>query len=366
MLSKRSTRNMVRWVRNNPSSYAIAAGLGNMAARGVKRARTSYASYTSTRKRGTSGIGITTQHDRRPVYRKRRMPANRRRRWKRFVNKVNFVNEKDMGTRSVVFSTAIAQYNTTLGDHGVISLNLYGQKAPAYPYNGDLYNIAGLENSGDPTAAAGSTVSKMAHIRFQSAVLDITLRNNSTYRAEADGTFSLDGRAALEVDVYEIYCREDFSTSGTNYQTLGEAIQNETNQELKIGGAGDPIAISKRGVTPWETPTALSRLGIKILKKTKYFIPNSNTITYQLRDPKRRSCLLRELRDEESANKPRWTKWVFIVYKLVPGLTVGLGADSYQEQIAVGVSRKYTYKVEGVAENRHRYISQGVSILSPN
>lgn len=365
MLGKRSTRNMVRWARNGPTSYAIASGLGNLAGRAYKKYRSG--SYTTTLrgKRPTSGVGVTTQHDQRRVYRKRRMPTYRRRRWKKFVRQVNYVNEKDMGTRTVVFNSEVAMSNTTSGQHGVLSFSLYGQKANTIVYNGDLYQVAGLENTSDPTAAAGATVSRMSHIYFQSGVLDLTIRNNTSYTA--DGTnYVYDSRGALEVDVYEVYCRQDFTTSGTNYESLGEALRNEGNQELTIGGAGNNVLIQKRGVTPFEVPTGLSRLGVKILKKTKYFIPNSNTITYQLRDPKRRSCLIRELRDEEGANKVKWTKWVLIVFKLVPGLTVGNTAGTFQEYLAVGCTRKYTYKVEGTPENRNRYITQSLSVANPN
>lgn len=312
-----------------------------------------------------SGVGITAQYDRKSIYRKKRMPRKLRRRWRRFVQKVNATKDKDLGTRTVVYSSQVGVSNTTSGSDIVFSCSLYGLRALSSLVNGDLESIGGFENTGNPTAAAGATVSKMSHIMFHSGVLDITYRNTSTYK-DSNGVVTLASEAQQEVDIYEIICRRDFSTLGTIYESLGAGIDNEINQEATIGGGGTNIRVFRRGVTPFDCPTALSRLGIKILKKTKYFIPGSSTITYQARDPKRRSALLRELTDEEGANKTGWTRWFLFNIKLVPGLTVGTVNGTYQVNGDVGITRKYFYKIDGIMENRNRYITQAYTAVNPS
>lgn len=335
----------------------------------LARATRLYRSRTQTvmrrRKNVRSGVGVTTQKDSRYIYRKKRMPRRQRRRWKSFVRKVNAVNERDMGTRTVVFSGYVDMTSTSAVDQSVLSFSLYGQRSALAIHN-DLRNISQLENSGNPTAAAGSTVSPTSHFFFQSGILDITFRNTSTFRT--GGVLVPAPEAQIELDVYEIICRQDFATSGTNYDSLGQAMLNEGNQEPIIGNTAGYSRITPqlRGCTPFDQPTALSRLGVKILKKTKYFIPNGNTITYQMRDPKRHSCLQRELADELGANKPGWTRWLYVVYKLVPELVKGSVDGTYQEMIACGVTRKYMYKIEGINENRNAYIATNYTTTNPN
>lgn len=310
------------------------------------------------------GLGVTVQHDKQSVYRKKRMPLKMKKRWRRFKQRVHAVAEKDLGTRTCLFSTEINQLVTNNTQDAVMSLSLYGQKS-TITHLTDLNRISNLENVGNPTAVAGATVDRMAKFLFQSAVLDVTFRNASLVRiGSAIGPAS---EATIELDIYQIYARKDFDTSGVTYQSLGDAIKNEGNQEKIIGNAGgfQNILIEKRGVTPFEVPTALSRLGLKIVKKTKYFVPSGGSVTYQMRDPKRRVSLGRELNDEEGANRPGWTKWLLLNYKLVPGLPLGVEDGQYRLQAFVGATRKYCYKVEGVPENRNAYLRDGVSIANP-
>lgn len=322
--------------------------------------------FTANRnkKRAHGGYGITVQHDSRRIYKKRNMPRRKKKIWKKFVRKVNFIAEKELGTRTVLFNTLIDMTDTVPNNQSVMTLALYPLKSTSTHLN-DLNGIGAFENAGDPTAAAGGTVDRTSHIMFQSAVLDLTIRNTCYKNVGVVPEKFPAAEAQLELDIYEIYCRNDFTTSGANYDSLALGIQNEMNQEKRIGGGGVQVNINLRGVTPFDCPTALSRLGMKVLKKTKYFIPNQNTITYQIRDPKRRSCLIRELIDETGCNKPKWTRFLLVIYKLVPELTKGTTDGTYGEQIQVGLTRKYMYKVEGQPEPRNRYGTTGVTLTNP-
>lgn len=315
------------------------------------------------RRRGTSGPGVTTQHDQRMVYRKKNMPRRTKRRWRAFTRRVNFIEEKELGSRTVLFNQNIVSYSDkyTSGS-GIMTVALYSQTS-TYSWLSDLNQIAGLENVGNPTAAAGSTVDQQTKILFQSAVLDITLRNNCINPA----TGAIVSTFQLEVDIYEVTCRKDFvvgASAATIYATLGLAIDAEQAAERALNGIGSSIRPTDRGATPWECTSALSKLGLKIYKKTKYFIPAGNVITYQMRDPRKHKMTFRDIGTEAGPNRPGLTRWLLINYKMIPGIF--LSATDAQERISVGITRKYMYKVEGVRENRSAYNYSGsATVVSP-
>jgi len=325
----------------------------NALRRGIQNAARWGASFTQTQRRNQarSGVGVTTQHDRRNIYRKRFMPRYRKRRWRSFVKKVHAVAEKDFGTRTVVYNTTVTHSNTTSTGHLVGDFALYSLQSSTSHLN-DLKRIAGYENSGDPTAADGINVDVTTKYRFQSAVLDMTIRNASTFTTSS--VPSLDGRAKMELDVYEIGVRENFEDSDGAYGRLVEII--EKGQAAKtLDNAVTGVQLGDRGVTPWDLPYALSKYGIRIYKKTKYFIPNSDTITYQVRDPRRRVVTKGLINGEQGANLPKWTRWILTIGKLVPGLTIGTEDNTFQAVTVTGVTRKYMYKIEGANDDRDAY-----------
>jgi len=326
----------------------------NLARRTLAARRTFARSQTlQRRRRPTSGIGITTQHDERRIYRKRSMPRRQRRRWKMFKNKVLAVSEKDLGTRTVVFNATYSIGNNTAGNHTIGEFALYPIQSSA-PQLNDMNNITGTE-AGDWTASKGGVVDSTTKFIFKSAILDLTFRNSSTYFTTAGGS-ALDSRAKLETDIYEIISDYPFDDASGTYPGLGATLTAGATDTLNIGGAGTGLLLTQRGVTPWDFPAALSRFKIKILKKTKFMTPNGDTFTYQIRDPRRRVSNKVALTLGQGPNKRGWTRWVLIFSKLVPGLTIGTSDGTYQENLTIGVTRKYFYKIEGQSEDRDRYI----------
>lgn len=323
-------------------------------------------------KRGKSGMGVTVQHDSRRIYKKRGMPRYKKRRWRAFTRKVNFIEEKELGTRTVLFNSQVVGLQDGGSTyHGVVSLSLYSQSSTDQIHN-DLNQISSLENTSNPTAAAGDTVDPQSKILFQSAVMDVTIRNTAQFNngTLASPIWAFDSSLQQEVDVYEVSCSKDFvvgSSTATFYPNVGNAVYNEQGYEKTINNSGSRCNINQRGVTLWECPSALSKLGIKIWKKTKYFIPNQNVITYQVRDPRRHKFTFRDISTEGGANRPGHSRWLVIVYKLVPGIVIGFDQNQCREKLDIGITRKYMYKVEGVKENRSRWINQtGITMISPS
>lgn len=301
-----------------------------------------------------SGLGVTVQHDERRIYSKRSMPRYKKRGWKRFTNKVHAVSEKDLGSRTVVFNKSQTFSNTTAGNQGLSYCSLYSVGSTD-SWMDDIVNLSGLENIGNPTAAAGDTVYNTTKWLFKSAILDVTLRNVSTLMT--GGVDNLDATAKLEVDVYEIISSREWKDDVNESFSVTDALAYGASVTGTLANTGTAISMALRGCSPWDIPAALSYFRLKILKKTKYFIGNGDTFTYQIRDPRRHTILEKRMVNIGGGNLPRFTRHVLCVFKLVPGLTVGTTNGTYKEQLAMGMTRKYFYKIEGLRDDRHRYLN---------
>lgn len=331
---------------------------------GFKRRKTSH----GRKRRGiTSGRGLTFEHDRQFIYRKKRMPRRKRRRWLRFGRKVRAVSDNSLGTRTVVFNAQKFQSTATAGDQLVWNACLYGWDSTdtQQVWHNDLRYIANLENTGNPTAADGTHVGVDTKILFKSAVLDLTLRNVSF---QTDTPSTIVAEATMEVDLYEWSMRKEAEMDGSNSQTGSSIFKSsataETEYAIKDGNptpSTSKVQINWRGVTPFDCTVPLGDYGIKIYKKTKFFVRGGQTITYQLRDPKNHTLDRKDIKTnspgQSGFNYPRVTKNILIVGKLIPGFTLGTGTNM-TARMDIGCTRKYSYKIRGAPEARSLYISQ--------
>ena len=196
-----------------------------------------YKRLGAPRKGFTSGRGVTREHDRQHIYRKRRMPWRKRRRWVRQIRRWNRISEKQLGSRTVVFNVSNDYENSTSGNQIVTTLGLYGWDS-TNTYLNDLNAIAAYENEGDPTAAAGVTINDTAKFMFTSGVLDMTIRNTS-HLFETPSTIEAD--ATLEVDIYEITMgRQAVNTESTTlarFVQLTEVFDTIGNNETNVLGS---------------------------------------------------------------------------------------------------------------------------------
>ena len=112
--------------------------------------------------------------------------------------------------------------------------------------------------------------------------------------------------------------------------------------------------ITDVGTTPFDFTSALSNFKIKVLKKTKYFLPFGHQMTYQIRDPKNRSFMKDSVLDMQGSNYPGVTKHLLLVAKGLPGsaLTNTSGDNPYQVILSIGLTRKYAYKLNEDDEDR--------------
>lgn len=154
-----------------------------------------------------------------------------------------------------------------------------------------------------------------------------------------DCTFTAEN-ASLEVDVYEVI--KVGSTVLTTTSLAAEYVVSLNETAVPPGGAGgslNAVTVNTRGWTPFDVPTASAK-GLKIIKKTKYFIKNGDTFTYQIRDPRNKWLSGEEQIATAEFAKAGWTRMLFIVAKAV----IGTPAPTAWNLLG-GCTRSYKYKV---------------------
>lgn len=306
----------------------------------------------SRKKQIRSGQGVTDHHDSRLIYRKKNMPRFKKARWRSFNRKVEAVSERDLGSQTVVFNKPETVGNSVAGNQVLATYALYGVNSGTNTTYDDLDQIGAFNALAVTTPTTGLSIGPSSKVIFKSAVMDLTIRNGSSFNTD-EGPVA-DSAARMEVDVYEIIVRKG-DERGAEYADLLALLAQNPVRTDPIGGAGTEINLSLRGVTPFDCVYALSNFGIKILSKRKYQISNGDQVTYQIRDPRRHVLLQRELQAFEGPIKGNLTRCVLVIGRIAPGLPVGGTIGTYNEVLEIGITRKYLYKIENYTEDRTRY-----------
>lgn len=360
-------RNLIRLAQNPEQRRRYARFLGRTILRARRPGGRAQTMTQQRRPTFRSGILGGTNADQRMIYRRKRMPRKKRRNWVRFVRKVNAVDERELGSQTVVFNDQITQKTgaVTGGTQACLTLALYPFSNSSNGWLNDMSAIHGLDNVGNPTAAAGTSTYESTKYMFHSAVLDVTIRNVSTIATGGDPIVDqLSPDAAIELDIYTVMLRKEGADRTYAYTSISTLLN--TLDDPEIGGTGTGYNIQDRGISPFEFGAQMGRYGMKILKKQKFFIPNGQTITFQTRDPKRHVCMKDRLIENDGFSKPGWTQIYYLIYKLVPGLPQGTTVGTYRASITCGVTRKYLYKLEGRTEARERLLGATYVPGNPN
>lgn len=345
-----------------------------------KRPASSSGSRRTKRTRRTGYGGVTAQHDAKNVYVKKTMPKYKRRSWKKFVKKVQAVNEGECGTHKIMFNEGFnleSSYNQLFRDvtknenqtvnvefiakeQGVSAVHLYGGQRGAGTYTGynmgvedlqritesypnefELYNIANARNTLQPTTK----------MKFISAVLDTTFTNTN-------------GTIPLEVDCYHIVYNKTWVNDlvvnpgvvgNSSYQDFMNqyAINFGNNHIVDIANGGKVfrprIFLQHRGATPFEMGDALSAMGIKILKKTKHFVGANQSFTVQIRDPKTRIIDRSTFAAGGNFTFGKFTQTLLFIAK--PAVDP---AEGTKFTWTLGTTRTYKYQVMGIKEDTSR------------
>lgn len=264
-----------------------------------------------------SGSGVTAQHDKTVIYRRKKMPYRKKKKWVSFKRKVNYIINKSVGTNTIVRNSSFT-IGSDDSNQSYLAVHLYGMTAQeedggevplvhtqrhADLGRKDILDIFTTEGDGESSK-----------IRFSSGVLDLTYMNKTT-------------TTPIEVDIYDIVY-----TKKVDYYSFTSMVLNAQNLTSTIG-TSTALTMNQRGVTPFDLPM-LSSMGIKILRKMKYLLGTHQAATYQVRNPKERTIIGESTGDEYVL--PGFTRTCLIIAK-----PVDTSVTSWS--MSVGATRKYSY-----------------------
>lgn len=325
LVRRANLRQMSRYAR--PLAYGM--GLGRMMRNAYTATRTqSRAKYAS------SGQGVTSQYDRKLIYRKKRMPKRKKLNWKRFKQKVLAVSTKSLGTTTIVRNSLIQQTKNLIPGEDVTQNRIVYALYPVKSTNAELDDVNQI--TGD------SRLKPSSKIIFQSGVLDMTIRPQTLLAGS--GSTGNPSNLSVEIDIYEISMRSATGQSG-EATDLADAFDKGHVDTGTVPGFVSQLAQNTRGWTPFDCPEALSQYKIKIWKKTKYFLSSEQTLTYQVRDPKTHLFTKDSVPSASSANWPGVTRWLYIAWKPIPGYNYVAAPNNDNIRLNIGCTRKYMYKI---------------------
>lgn len=304
-----------------------------------KRRRT-----TTVSKKSITFDGTTNQYDSRVAYRKKRMPKGKRKAWKKFVKKVSAVEIGDRGLQTLKYNPSSVGPTTVppLGQNFKVC-HLYGcSDTTSEPGCRDLSLIAkDIETMGVnwiklTLGAVNPTVPQVyntQHIRMQSAVLDLYLKNTGT--------------TTLLFDVYHLwYVKNNNAPSlldATNWVEFAEQRKQEWDGSTVTDLS--PVNMNTFNCTMFDEAQLISKLGATIRSVREVYLAPGQVHHMQIRDPKNHSINLfnyvRQVGQSYAGYvDPKLTETYVAVAKNLDTTTEG----SY----TFNACRTYRFTVEGV------------------
>jgi len=290
------------------------------------------------------------------------MPYGKRKRWTSFLRKNLAADMKLLGTKTFIFNHQILrECNNSVGDSLFTTLttqdngvcHLYGFTSSAGAINQIQLSEMGYRDVhrvmdaliGVPSSDVARGAFRSSKLVFGSAILDITftcLPEVQRTRPGGDPNNPADlrsfGGGRLEVDVYEIAYRKTTVNEDIHGFRLMQDSTLPPVTDAPIGAGAISPTFLTRGWTPFDNPQAISQYGIKILKKTKYFVSPNTSVTYQIRDARNRYLDVQDGIQDQGLARRYWTRTVFISFKCVTG-------EVKEGRLAVGCTRKYMVKL---------------------
>lgn len=311
-----------------------------------------YLTGTQEKTKSQNVTGVTSQHDVKRQYTKKKMPYKKKQRWAGFVKKVQAVNLRDRGLKTVIFNK-VASYSALSPNQLISAIHLYGYKSGESVANEIGMNDIGTVVNNDPGiwAARKLYIGGVIYegydmnqkggekIQFESGLCDYTYTNTNT--------------ATIEVDVYDIVYKP--YVKGT-YDCISDVFdagsaQTKTIQDSTGVNVGTAINLSKRGVTPFEMGKAISMGNMKILSKTKHIVSAGQAFTGQLKDSSNRWLTANDyFQSADNYRLKTWTRTLLFIAKKVV-------SDGDPTTCQIGCTRTYKYGYEGLKQNESTWLS---------
>lgn len=338
---------------------AQAAGRMYSNRRGSNTSMSTRGSSTATR-----AATLTQQHDIKSLYRRKRMPKRKKKKWVKFVQKVKQVEASGRGNQSFVanhsFTTTWSNGGGAEGyrPQGVSEVNLYSVNADiSGGRDKDIIlnetsnyqtqkNSDGLEvivNQADLLA----NEMKRIKVPMNHARIDITYTNTSD--------------VVLEVDLYTITHKIKNPSNTTGYPSLYEAQKayntDKGNAAQKLyysdgssitAGVGTLLGLNSRGATPFNCPGLNIYAGCTVLNKTKVLISPGSSITRQYSDNRHKNIY-----PHFNTFKTRYDRDTLTYLALAKA--TGAGADEVSNTLVTSYTKTYSWTQEGQKQVRQTY-----------
>lgn len=317
----------------------------SLAATGGKYAldRVMTRSQTKKKQRAIQPRPVTSEHDYKVDYRKKFMPRRKRRRWTSFKRKVDYIADKRLGLKSWLVTSA-ETFTAAASTSNFFSEELYSIDGTTNHKDiGDIArSIIGptiFDNMNTTTTSNTIETSKL--ITFESANIEVTLRNVSTTEP-------------LILEVYHFKCRKDGLQFGTgSYNYPGGYYQQGFNKlplpvdpdtgESPDTALSDPLTAFTPGTTPFQSPFFCQHF--QILKREKFTVPALGTIQKSLRIPMNRTINTATLRSR-NMRRNLTEGWLF-QFQGNPGLVESNPVSAVASQVVVSTVKRYAYYLRG-------------------
>jgi len=309
----------------------LLGAVGGTVQAGVKAYR-SFNKWSQSRgKEKHAPAPITGESDFRNVYKRKPMPARRRKRWVRFTRQVNHVVEKAVQPNYLVITEAYVMGTATAGKQSAGWASLYGVNSTTD--NVDFIDIRRIfQRAAGVSGASATEMNRRAHI--SGALMEVSLYNNAI--------------TTCYVDCYYWRCKRDCATEGTvpagpggigyNLGDVNDLVTAGLSQlTANIPAGGSTLDIGDYGVTPFQSPV-FSR-HCQVWKKTRIKLAPGGTAQLELRD-----------------GKNYWLNWQYVVnflmrrrmtqgiYFIVYGAPVAPGFASSASSVNISVNKNYTWR----------------------
>lgn len=277
---------------------------------------------------------VSNQHDYATIYRKKRPRRGRRarafqkRKYRQYKSVTNVLT-KSLGTKSIVYNTAFTNTFATGGQfYGIVHLfGASGTNVGSQEYGTrDLYEMC-INDASINTGAE--------KFILNSGVLDVTFSNTSDH--------------SLEVDVYYFTYKKNAKVF-TNMDATFTAAAGDTSA---AGSGFGSLTIGDRGVTPFQLPV-VAAMGVKVLKKTKHFVPAGGYFAEFFKSTRKKILNLRDIYNVNNTQYAMGGITVTCMFLIKKVVGVNPTATSTWH---MGATRTYNYKVNSENADEDGYVT---------
>lgn len=284
---------------------------------------------------------ITGESDYRGVYKKRRMPARKRKNWVKFTKKVSAVLSAKLNTQCYVVVLG-GESTAAANKQNVIWNSLYGCNGDQY--TDDVRRLCERVNgSGVQTADLNRRIVCTGAL-FELSLVNVTPSGTATAQAPPVATEVVAGTAYI--DCYYWRCSRDCPNAGSanpggygvgNVTDLFTAGLAQLTSTAPVGGS--PLDILDYGVTPFQSPV-FSRF-CQVWKKTRIKLAPGGTAQLELRDAKNH-WMNWQYHSNKTLDKTM-TQGIFIIVYGVP--SAGTNTIATPVRVRWSLNKNYSYKV---------------------